>query len=73
MNTNSVPGLDIPGLDLLPHSWQGPILIIGVLSPYITRAYHAFASGGGIKGVLSAIWLGTNSPKQTPTQPTNPT
>ena len=65
MNTTNTLNLgpDIPGLDLLPHSWQGPVLILAVLSPYITRAYHALSMGGGIKGVMSAIWLGTNTPK----------
>lgn len=62
MNTNTT-GLDIPGLDLLPHSWQGPVLILAALSPYLGRAYHALANGGGLKGVVSAIWLGTNTPK----------
>ena len=63
-DTNAVQtGIQIPGIDLLPHSWQGPVLIIAVLAPYATRAYHALAMGGGIKGVMSAIWLGTNTPK----------
>jgi hypothetical protein len=70
MNTNAVPttGLQIPGLDLLPQSWQGPILIIAVLAPYLTRAYHALAQGGGIRGVMAAIWLGTNTPAEPTTK-----
>lgn len=35
-------------------------------SVLIGRAYHALANGGGIKGILSSIWLGTNSPKVKP-------
>jgi len=64
--TNTSNGLQVPGLDYLPPSWQGPALMLIALSPYITRAYHALSMGGGIKGVMSAIWLGTNVPKPTP-------
>ena len=39
------------------------VFAIGVSLPYITRAYHALKNGGGIKGVWSAIWNGTNTPK----------
>ncbi len=69
MNTNLPPSLQIPGLDLLPVSWQGPLLIIIVLSPYVTRAYHALTNGGGAKGVMSAIWFGTNVPPAPKPQP----
>lgn len=62
MNTNNVTEL-IPGINHLPPKWQGYALIFLALSPYVTRAYHAIAAGGGIRGVLSAIWLGTNTPK----------
>ena len=52
---------DIPGLNMLPPKVQHWAILIAVLSPYLTRAFKALASGGGIRGVLSAIWLGTNT------------
>lgn len=55
---------DIPGLNYIPERWRGWVLLFIALSPYLTRAYHALATGGGLRGVLSAIWLGTNSPRQ---------
>ena len=65
MNTNAPTGLDlVPGINLLPESWRGPVLIIAVLSPYITRAAYSVMNGGGLKGIFTSIWLGTNTPKQ---------
>lgn len=51
-------------IQYIPEKWRGTLLVAVALSPYLTRAYHAIANGGGIKGVFSAIWLGTNTPKQ---------
>ncbi len=62
MDTNAVP-TNIPGIDLLPASWQGPALIVLVLFPYVTRGYYALANGGGLVGVARAILWGTNSIK----------
>ncbi|MDE2100959.1 MAG: hypothetical protein KGL39_27180 [Patescibacteria group bacterium] len=58
---------DVPLINHLPEKWRGWVLIVIAISPYLTRAYHAISSGGGIRGILSAIWLGTNmpTPKQT--------
>ncbi len=64
--TNSVPSLDIPGLNLLPVSWQGPVLISAVLFPYVTRAWHGWVNGGGFVGAKNAVLFGTNVPKTTP-------
>ncbi len=69
MNTNLPPSLQIPGLDLLPVPWQGPILIFAVLFPYLTRAWHGFVNGGGIVGAKNAVLFGTNVPVQ-PKPPT---
>ena len=67
---------DIPGLNFLPERWRGWAMAVILLSPYVTRAYHAVANGGGFKSILSAIWFGTNAPrpadKATPTDPTKP-
>jgi len=68
MNTTNSTGIDIPGLDLLPHSWQGPMLIAVVIGPYLGRAWHAYTLGGGAKGIWSAIVFGTNTPKPVATE-----
>lgn len=60
---------DIPILNLIPEKYRVLILVVISASPYATRAYHALSSGGGIKGVFSAIWLGTNTPKPAPPTP----
>jgi hypothetical protein len=54
---------EIPGLNLLPEKIRGPIAFVLLISPYITRAYHAIVNGGGLRGVINAIWFGTNVPK----------
>jgi len=64
--TNNIPqfGDDIPGLNLLPDQLRIWFLVLLVLSPYITRAFYALRSGGGLKGIFTSIWLGTNTPKE---------
>lgn len=59
-----------PIIDHIPARWREPILIFILISPYLTRAYHAISTGGGIRGMLSAVWFGTNQPKSDPK--TNP-
>ena len=56
---------DIPGLNFLPEKYRAWVLFAIATSPYITRAYHSITQGGGFKSILSAIWLGTNTPKGT--------
>jgi hypothetical protein len=55
---------NIPGINLLPEKWQ-PVAAFAViwLIPQLGRVYHALASGGGIKGIWSAVMFGTNTPK----------
>lgn len=50
-------------LNLIPAKYHATIAIVLAVSPYITRALHALMNGRGVKGILSAIWLGTNTPK----------
>jgi hypothetical protein len=65
---------------VIPVKWHSLVLFALAVSPYLTRAYHAITSGGGLKGVFAAIWLGTNTPKppctedptKSTTTPTNP-
>ncbi len=61
-------------LKLIPEpylSWIAILLVLSScaiqLSTYIGRAFHAITMGGGIKGIFSAIWLGTNTPKDSHT------
>ena len=61
---------DIPIINQLPEKWRGTALLICLALPYITRAYHALAAGGGLKGIWNAIWFGTNAPSSpTPATP----
>jgi hypothetical protein len=55
---------EIPGLNLLPESLRGWALLALAFLPYLTRAYHALATGGGLRGIWNAILFGTNTPKQ---------
>lgn len=52
-------------LNVIPEKWRATVLVLLAISPYITRAYHAIATGGGLKGIIQAIWFGTNTPKET--------
>ena len=50
-------------IKIIPEKWRGTFLVLAVISPYITRAYHAISTGGGLRSILSSIWFGTNTPK----------
>jgi hypothetical protein len=45
----------------LPTKWITWITAAYVISQGIGRIYHAITSGGGIKGIFTALWLGTNT------------
>ena len=62
MNTNNITAI-IPGVNMLPPQWQGYAALLLAASPYITRAIYAIRNDGGIRGIFSSIWLGTNTPK----------
>jgi hypothetical protein len=66
MNTNTVPEISLPGLNLLPHSWQGPLLIFLVLSPMVGRFITGLKAGGGIKGAAMSIWMGSSTANPNP-------
>ena len=58
--------MDIPILNYLPEKYRGTAMLLILVFPYITRAYHAIATGGGLVGVWKAILYGTNvDPKVT--------
>lgn len=50
-------------IGIIPEKYRSTALFVLAISPYVTRAIHALTNGRGIKGTLSAIWLGTNTPK----------
>lgn len=60
--TNIVEG--VPIIDALPQEWRGTALLVLIMLPYVTRAYHSLRNGGGLVGVYRAILFGTNTPKQ---------
>jgi hypothetical protein len=62
---------DIPGLNMLPEKWRGWALFALAISPYLTRALYAVINKGGLKGIITSIWLGTNTPKQPTNTDTN--
>ena len=62
MDTNN-----IPGIDMLPEKYRGSAMLLLIALPYLTRAFHALANGGGLRGIWNAIWFGTNTPKNTDT------
>lgn len=51
-------------LNLIPAPYGKVALAVLAISPYVGRVYHSLINGGGLKGALSAIWLGTNVPKK---------
>src|SRR3954470_7846169 len=53
-------------LPFVPEKYRAWVVLAFAASPYITRTCYALMNGHGLKGVLSAIWLGTNTPKQLP-------
>lgn len=53
---------------VIPPHYRGWLALALAISPYLTRAYHAIVTGGGLRGMFSAIWLGTNLPKDVKTQ-----
>lgn len=55
-----------PIIDLIPEKWRSSLLLAVALSPYVTRAIHALSNGRGIRGVVAAIWFGTNTPSPIP-------
>jgi hypothetical protein len=50
-------------LNVIPPKWHTTALVLGIAAPYLTRAYHALRTGGGLRGVWNGIWFGTNAPK----------
>ncbi len=58
-------------LPFIPEKYRSLVLLLLALSPIAGRAIQALINGRGIKGLFSAIWLGTNTPSPT-VPPTDP-
>ncbi len=54
---------DIPIINYLPEKARGWAIVAVLAFPYVTRAYYAITSGGGIIGAVRAILWGSNTPK----------
>jgi hypothetical protein len=49
-------------INLIPERFRAWALLLAVAGPYITRAYYALANGRGLRGMMRAVWWGTNTP-----------
>jgi len=54
---------EIPIIGYLPEKYRGTAILAILLFPYLTRAYYAITTGGGIVGAVRSILWGTNTPK----------
>lgn len=52
----------------VPEKYRGWVTFVGLCLPWLTRAYHALTSGGGLRGVWSGVLFGTNTPTGSPGQ-----
>jgi len=50
-------------INIIPAKYHAVVLFALAFLPYVTRAWHALTSGGGLKGIWNAIFFGTNTPK----------
>jgi hypothetical protein len=49
-------------LPFVPEQYRPKVMLAIMLSPYITRAFYALRTGGGLRGIVRSIWFGTNTP-----------
>ena len=64
MNTNEIALVaQYLHLHVDPSQAAAWLSLLGVLSLALGRAFHHVITSGGIKGILSAIWCGTNLPR----------
>lgn len=52
-----------PLATVIPPKYAGMLAFLLVLSQVLGRIFQALRTGGGLKSLFSAIWLGTNQPK----------
>lgn len=53
---------DIPGLNLIPEKYRWLVMLLVLWGPLLTRAAYRITQGGGLRSMLAAFWLGTNTP-----------
>lgn len=53
-----------PITTFLPEPYKTYVLLFFAVTPLLGRAFQALRNGGGIRGIINAIWLGTNVPKE---------
>jgi hypothetical protein len=49
-------------INVIPEKYRAYVLALILCIPYLTRAYHSLATGGGLKGIWNAVLFGTNTP-----------
>lgn len=49
---------------VIPPKYVTYLTALFIGSQVLGRVYQAIVSGGGLKTICKAIWLGTNTPKQ---------
>lgn len=62
-------GIPTAVLDLIPLKYILWIAALVWALPYLGRAWHAYKTDGGFKGIWSSIVFGTNTPSTTTTTP----
>ena len=55
-------------LGFVPEKYRSLVAALIMFSPYITRSIYSLMNRGGIRGVMRAIWLGTNVTKEVATK-----
>ena len=58
---------EIPGLNLIPEKYRALVMLLVLWGPLFTRAIYRISQGGGLRSILAAFWLGTNTPAKTET------
>jgi len=54
---------------IVPPKYAALLTTLFVASQVLGRIVQAVRTGGGLKSILSSIWLGTNKPKEAATEP----
>lgn len=58
-----------PLISVVPEKWRTTLALAIPVSMVLGRVIQAIRTQGGLKAILSSIWLGTNGPKAPPTEP----
>lgn len=58
-----------PIINLIPAKWHTTAALILPITMVMGRVYHTITTGGGLRGIVNAVWFGTNAPKNKPVDP----